>query len=162
MNLVLKRSLSRRTLLRGLGATVALPLLDSMIPAFGAKKSPTRMAFVYFPNGVQVDSWVPVTEGAVAPLPEALPRVLQPLAQYRDSISVLGGLTVDQVGEVYGVHRATATRWLAKIRAQVLADTRGELAQELSVPARELESIMQLVQSRLDVSVQRLLETHDP
>jgi hypothetical protein len=95
MNLVLKRSLSRRTLLRGLGTAIALPLLDSMVPAFGAKKSPVRAAFVYFPNGVQMDSWVPVTEGDIAALPEALPRVLQPLARYRDSITVLGGLTVD-------------------------------------------------------------------
>ena len=62
-----KRALARRTFLRGLGATVALPLLDSMVPALAAKsKSPARMAIVYFPNGVQVESWNPKTEGAVA------------------------------------------------------------------------------------------------
>ena len=96
MNVVLKKQLSRRTILRGVGTAIALPFLDAMIPAFGAKsKAPTRMAFVYFPNGVQMDSWTPQTEGEIAKLPEALPRVLEPLAPYREHINVLGGLTVD-------------------------------------------------------------------
>ncbi|MDQ1469822.1 MAG: hypothetical protein QOJ99_1302 [Bryobacterales bacterium] len=96
MNLVMKKHLPRRTFLRGIGTAVALPLLDSMIPAFAAKsKPPARMAIVYFPNGVQVDSWHPKTEGAIAPLPEALPRVLEPLAPYRNDVNILGGLTVD-------------------------------------------------------------------
>ena len=58
---------------------------------------------------------------------------------------------------MYGVHRATATRWLAQIRAQVLAETRRRLGEVLAVPARELDSVMDLVQSRLDVSLQRML-----
>jgi hypothetical protein len=67
-----------------------------MVPALAAKsKSPARMAIVYFPNGVQVESWNPKTEGAVARLPEALPRVLEPLAPFRDEVNILGGLTVD-------------------------------------------------------------------
>ena len=79
-----------------MGAAIALPLLDSMIPAFGAKsQAPCRAAFVYFPNGVQMDSWIPVTEGDIARLPDALPRVLTPLAEFRDHFSVLGSLTVD-------------------------------------------------------------------
>jgi hypothetical protein len=97
VNIGLKKHLPRRTFLRGLGATMALPFLDSMAPALGAsvKKSPSRVAFVYFPNGVQMESWAPVTEGAAAALPEALPHVLEPLAPHRNSITVLGGLTVD-------------------------------------------------------------------
>lgn len=96
MNLGLKKHLPRRTFLRGLGTAIALPLLDSMVPAFAAKsKAPSRMAFVYFPNGVQMDSWTPLTEGSIARLPNALPRVLEPLAAYREHINVLGGLTVD-------------------------------------------------------------------
>ena len=72
MNLALKRHLPRRTFLRGVGAAIALPLLDSMIPAFGAKsQAPCRAAFVYFPNGVQMDHWTPVTEGDIARLPDA-------------------------------------------------------------------------------------------
>ena len=78
---------------------MALPLLDSMVPTFSSAatklKSPIRAAFVYFPNGVQVPSWVPQTAGDIADLPTILPRVLEPLAAYRKDISVLGGLTVN-------------------------------------------------------------------
>ena len=69
----------------------------------------------------------------------------------------LGGMTVQQVGEVYGVHRATATRWLARIRAALLAETRSRLGAELAIDAAELDSVMALIRSRLDVSVERLL-----
>lgn len=97
MNLNLKRQLPRRTILRGLGTAMALPMLDAMLPAFAAapNKAPCRAAFVYFPNGVQMESWTPRTEGDVAALPEVLPRVLEPLAPYRGEVNVLGGLTVD-------------------------------------------------------------------
>jgi len=96
MNLIVKKHLSRRSLRRGAGAALGLPLLDSMTPALSAKpEQPVRMAFVYFPNGVQMESWIPQTTGDNVVLPEALPRVLQPLAGLRDHFSVLGGLTVD-------------------------------------------------------------------
>jgi len=120
MNLALKRHLPRRTFLRGMGAAIALPLLDSMIPAFGAKsQAPCRAAFVYFPNGVQMDSWIPVTEGDIARLPDALPRVLTPLAEFRDHFSVLGSLTVDGQLPGFGGQRATAGRqgWRRRQRA---------------------------------------------
>ena len=96
MNLVMKKHLPRRTLLRGLGTAVALPLLDSMVSAFAAKSTaPSRMAIVYFPNGIQGGSWSPATEGDIARLPDVLPRVLEPLALYRDDVNILSGLTVD-------------------------------------------------------------------
>src|SRR5271165_1047743 len=92
----LNKSLDRRTLLRGLGTAIALPLLDSMVPVFSrafAVKSPCRMAFVYVPNGIIMDAWTPVTEGQIAPLPAELPRVSAPLAAYREDLMMLGGLT---------------------------------------------------------------------
>ncbi len=97
MNLVLKRQLPRRTFLRGLGATIGLPFLDAMHPAlaFAPSKAACRTAFVYFPNGVQPESWFMTTETAEAPLPENLSRVLTPLNRFRDDILVLGGLTND-------------------------------------------------------------------
>src|SRR4051794_3802667 len=97
MNVVLQRRLERRTFLRGLGATIALPFLDAMRPAlaFAPTKPACRMAFVYFPNGVQPDSWTPASEAAAASLPENLSRVLAPLNPYRNDILVLGGLTND-------------------------------------------------------------------
>ena len=59
MNVILKKQLPRRTFLRGMGSVLALPMLDAMVPAFvrAASKSPTRMAILYFPNGVQMDTW---------------------------------------------------------------------------------------------------------
>jgi len=98
MTFIQKRQLARRTFLRGAGGVLALPLLDAMIPALGkaaVSKSPTRMAILYFPNGVQPDSWIIPTTTDSMPLPEKFPRTLQPLEIYRNDISLLGGLTVD-------------------------------------------------------------------
>src|SRR6476619_1607475 len=97
MNVVLQRRLPRRTVLRALGAAIGLPFLDAMRPAlaFAPAKPPCRLAFGYFPNGVQPATWFPHTEGAIAPLPGKLSRVLEPLTPYREDILVLGGLTND-------------------------------------------------------------------
>jgi len=100
MNLSFKKHLPRRTFLKGLGTTIALPVLDAMVPALtsaatSAATSPVRMAFVYFPNGVQVDSWMPKIDSQISPLPQKLPRVLDVLGDHRQDFSVLRGLTVD-------------------------------------------------------------------
>lgn len=71
----------------------------------------------------------------------------------------LGGVTLDQLAAMYGVHRATAVRWLADVRKRLLAGTRGALRTRLAVSADELDSIMELIGSRLDASVRRLLDT---
>jgi len=62
-------TISRRTMLRGMGAAMALPILDAMSPASAraaAKmpKAPTRMACIYFPNGVWQDAWIPEAAGS--------------------------------------------------------------------------------------------------
>jgi len=67
--IVTRRTMSRRTALRGLGATVALPLLDAMVPAMTAlaqtpAKAVRRLAVVYHPNGVVYENWVPKGIGA--------------------------------------------------------------------------------------------------
>jgi hypothetical protein len=97
MNVAFKRHLPRRTFLRGIGAAIGLPFLDAMRPAlaFAAAKPPCRMAFVYFPNGVQPDSWFPQVDGDIATLPEGLSRVMEPLIPHRRDILVVGGLTND-------------------------------------------------------------------
>jgi hypothetical protein len=97
MNLLVKRHLPRRTFLRGLGTAIGLPFLDAMRPAmaFAPAKPVCRMAFLYFPNGVQQDSWIPQTQGEIAPLPEQMSLVLEPLIPYRNDILLLGGLTND-------------------------------------------------------------------
>lgn len=70
-----------------------------------------------------------------------------------------GGLTVEELGRVYGVHRATATRWLTRLRADLLKDTRKRLGAKLDAPDTELDSVIRLVQSRLDLSLHRMLQT---
>lgn len=87
-----KRSLiiPRRTFLRGLGACVALPLLEAMIPPAKAALGgvPRRMVFVYLPNGMNMDDWTPKKAGAGYDLP----MILEPLKPHQQQVSVLSGL----------------------------------------------------------------------
>jgi len=85
-------TLSRRQLLRGLGACIALPTLISASPAFAksaAKKAPTRMAFVYVPNGAIPAAWWPAGSGGAD---FALSPTLAPLAKVRSQLQVISGL----------------------------------------------------------------------
>ncbi len=86
-----RKALPRRAILRGIGATVALPFLDSMTPAFAgpAAKAPVRMAFVYVPNGIDMRNWNPDYEGKLA----TLPRILKPLEPHKEDVLMLGNLT---------------------------------------------------------------------
>jgi hypothetical protein len=116
MNLILKKQLQRRAFLRGLGATIALPMLDAMAPALAAPtRAPARLAILYFPNGAQMDTWIPQTRGEIATLPEGISRTLEPLAKYRSDISVLGGLTVNggrALGDGPGDHGRAGASYL--------------------------------------------------
>ncbi len=91
------KSFSRRTVLRGLGTAVALPLLDVMSAtrllsaASSDEKPPLRMAFFYVPNGMHMPDWTPQQEGTRFQLPPTLDR----LADHRESFNVLTGLTLD-------------------------------------------------------------------
>ena len=90
---ITKKHIPRRTFLRGIGATVALPLLDSMIPAATAlaqtAASPKlRMGFIYFPHGAIMDQWTPKTAGKdfeISP-------ILQPLEAYKKQLTIVSGL----------------------------------------------------------------------
>ena len=89
----LAKALSRRTALRGLGVTLALPLLDAMFPAFGrraraAMKPAHRFQTFYVPNGMAMEYWSPKGEGAAY----ELSPILEPLAPYRDQMLVLSGI----------------------------------------------------------------------
>ncbi len=92
--------LSRRTLLRGLGVSLALPWLEAMGPVVAwaddktgaAKKNPVRMAFIYVPNGKNMADWTPAAEGTNY----ELPHILKPLEEVRHDINVLTGLTADK------------------------------------------------------------------
>ncbi len=91
--------LSRRTLLRGLGVSLALPWLEAMGPLTAwakdttkAAAAPNRMAFIYVPNGKNMADWTPATEGANF----ELPAILQPLKDVRGEFSILTGLAADK------------------------------------------------------------------
>lgn len=106
--IVLKKKLSRRTMLRGLGASLALPLLDSMTPALAntGPQTVSRLGVVYVPNGMAMKAWTPAAEGADF----ELTRILQPMAAYRNRMLVLTGL--NGVASNAGVHASASTRFL--------------------------------------------------
>ena len=114
MTMIFKRSIPRRTFLRGVGATLALPLLDGMTPAFAsaAGKPKLRTAFFYGPNGRIMSHWTPKTEGAGF----AMSPTLEPLAPFRDQMLVLSGLDIkaaDPIGnEPGGVHARPCAAYL--------------------------------------------------
>jgi len=71
--------------------------------------------------------------------------------------SVIDGLSIDDLGRLYGAHRATAARWLQDARRELLAATRERMILRVGIPADECDSIMRLVQSQMDVTLRRLL-----
>ncbi len=89
--MITRKALPRRMFLRGIGAAVALPMLDSMTPAFAAStaKAPVRMGFVYVPNGMDIRNWNLDYEGKLG----SLSRIMKPLEPHREDITVLGNLT---------------------------------------------------------------------
>src|SRR5579859_498492 len=116
----LNRTLPRRTFLRGLGASMALPLLDSMVPtlsALGPSKPPIRLGYMYTPNGIVGASdksprpfmWTPRSAGANFEFSQTM-KAIEP---FRDQLNVFSGLaqvTGRALGDGPGDHaRATAT-----------------------------------------------------
>ena len=74
-------------------------------------------------------------------------------------LSVLHGLSIDEIGALFHIHRATAARRVARARQSLLDHTRAALREDLSVRDDELDSIIGLIHSRLEVSLERLLRT---
>src|SRR5947208_9769194 len=114
---VTKKALPRRTFLRAMGATVALPMLDAMVPALAAAGRPTpRVGFVYIANGVIQKDWVPTTAGAAF----ELTPILAPFGNVRDKITVLSGLShlqADTFGDGTGDHPRASAVWLTGVHA---------------------------------------------
>ncbi len=118
--IVTKQHLPRRTFLRGLGVTLALPMLDSMVPAFGgarasAAQAVRRLGVVYVPNGMFMPNWTPATEGGVLDVTETL----QPLAPFRDRMLMVSGLCSEEgiarPGEGAGDHARAAGAFLTGV-----------------------------------------------
>jgi hypothetical protein len=111
---ITKKHISRRTFLQGAGATLALPFLESMVPAMAAQaasNSGTRLAFVYLPHGAIMDRWTPKTDG---PDFEFTP-ILKPLEPFRDTLNVVSGLA-HKAADSTAVHSLSPTTWLSGVR----------------------------------------------
>jgi hypothetical protein len=94
MRLITKKHIPRRTFLRGMGVTMALPLLDSMIPAQTALAKPQiRLGFCFIPHGGVMNNWTPAEEGTLK-----LSRTLMPLEPFRDQVVVVSNLAHAMAG----------------------------------------------------------------
>jgi len=116
--MIFQKAVPRRAFLRGLGVTVALPLLDAMLPAFARaaeSASPVRLGVVYVPNGIIMSNFTPATEGASF---EMTP-ILAPLAPFREKMLVLSGLAhktaLALAGEGAGDHARAAATFLSGV-----------------------------------------------
>ena len=117
--MITAKHLPRRTFLRGLGAAVALPLLDAMQPAFAARSAarvstPCRLGFAYVPNGIVMENWTPLQAGPGF----EVPSILEPLAASRQDWAILSGLTHNSgraLGDGPGDHARAAASYLTGV-----------------------------------------------
>lgn len=153
--MIFKKAIPRRMFLRGLGASVALPLLDAMTPALASalagplegQATPLRLSYIYVPNGRIMDKWTPVTEGTGF----AMTPTLAPLEPFRDKMLVISGLTNREAevrpGEPMGNHSLANAAFLTGIRGK-----KGQLAATADqVAARELGKHTQLASLELSL-----------
>ncbi len=114
-----KKSLSRRTVLRGAGAAVALPFLDAMVPAGTALANTpaaprVKFGFVYFPHGAVEDRWTPTGTGH----DYDLPQILAPLDAYKDRMTVITG-TRNQPANKPPTHAVVPGTWLSAVEPRI-------------------------------------------
>ncbi len=119
---ITKKHLSRRTFLNGVGVTMALPLLESMLPAATAlaqtaAKARTRLGCIYIPHGATMDKWTPATEGSGFELSE----ILQPLKPLHDRVNIISDLSHPQAyggGSATANHNRSAATFLSGAHAE--------------------------------------------
>jgi len=158
--LITKMALPRRTFLKGIGATLALPLIDAMVPALShvarAAAPVRRLGFVYIPNGAIMEKWTPEGTGASFEWSPAL----RPLAPFRDQTVVVSGLEQAMaygIGDGSGDHSRAGAAWLsgvhpkhtegADIRAGVTVDQIAAAAIGGDTPLRSLELGLDLLEN---------------
>ncbi len=120
---IFKKALSRRTMLRGTGATIALPLLDAMIPAMtaiaatpAASAQLRRIGYIYIPMGCNPAEWTPKSNSL-----DDLPSSLSPLEDVKDQVSVLSGM--DLKNAYPGSHATSNSAFLSAARAKLTEST---------------------------------------
>jgi len=147
--IISKKAIPRRTVLRGLGSMLALPLLDSMMPALSAMQKTAarpinRFGVMYVPNGMIMKNYLPLTEGAAY----ELTPTLSALAPFREHLLVVSGLEcIPTPGRPGGAHAKASTRFLTDVSPplsetwldagismdQILAQETGKLTQLASL-----------------------------
>ena len=162
--IITKKCLSRRTMLRGIGASIALPLLDGMVPALAALRTTAarpvkRLGAVYVPNGMSMARWLPATEG-----PFALTPILSPLAPVQDRLLVLSGMANQEakqrLDEGDGDHSRCQAAYLTGAHAVKASGTNTTLEVGVSMDqlaARELREDTQLASLELSLEANELV-----
>jgi len=147
--IITKKHLPRRTFLRGAGATLALPLLDAMVPALGARENVAanpvrRLGFVYMPMGSDIERWTPPGEATL----DDLSPTLKSLENVRDSVSVLTNMELEPAYP--GTHATSNAAFLSASKAKWTESTdyylgttvdqiaAQQIGQETQLPSLEL------------------------
>src|SRR5450631_557940 len=159
--IVLKKALPRRTFLRGLGTTLALPWLDAMTPAMSATrltaKPPVRLAFVYVPNGIIQANWLPSAEGVGFDFASTM----KPLESFRDKLNVLSGLAQVSgraLGDGPGDHARAGATWLTGVHPKKTegSDIHAGVSAD-QIAAKELGKSTQLASLELGLEEQSMV-----
>jgi hypothetical protein len=121
---VTRKHLTRRTVLRGLGAALGLPLLDAMIPASTAlaqtaAKSTPHVGFIYFPHGAVMNRWTPTSQGDIGELGD----ILKPLDKYKPMTTVFSN--IDSQAPIGPVHALSPGTWLSCTRPAISQEAHG-------------------------------------
>ena len=160
---VTRKAISRRTVLRGMGTTIALPLLDAMVPSFAAAaatKPVRRFGVVYHPNGVIYDQWLPQGTGSAFDLSPTL-KGLEP---FKDKLIVITGLFSDQaeaLGDGGGDHSRACGSYLTGVHVKK-SDTNVENAVSMDqIAAKSFERETQLSSLQMTVDENSLLGSCD-
>jgi len=147
--IITKKSLHRRMFLRGLGTTLALPMLDAMMPALAAPaitnaRAAVRLVFVYVPNGIIMNRWTPEKNGKHW----EFTSTMEALAPHREYLNVLSGLAQVQgraLGDGAGDHARAGATWLTGVHPKKTegADIRAGISAD-QIAAKELGNATQL------------------
>jgi hypothetical protein len=145
---ITRKHLSRRTVLRGAGASIALPLLDAMIPAATAlaqtaAAAKPRLAFIYFPHGAIMDQWTPAKEG----VDFEMSPILKPLEPFKNKLTIVSGLE-NRPGMSATVHGIVPGTWLTCVHPRQTPERYGgvsidqmaaeKLGQDTPLPSLEV------------------------
>lgn len=160
--IVTKKALPRRTFLRGAGMTMALPLLDAMVPALAATRltpanPAVRIGFVYVPNGIIQKNWLPSKQGTGF----EFPSTMKPLEPFRDRLNVLSGLAQVNgraLGDGPGDHARAGATWLTGVHPKKTegVDIHAGVSAD-QIAAREFGKTTQLASLELGLEEQSLV-----